>query len=63
MDHFAYTQQALSENLLNLPKFLEAGGRWLTREEMLGGAADATAGRLADAIAGHAPPPRLMPGR
>jgi hypothetical protein len=50
-DAFDWTQQALSENLLQLPRFLEGGGHWLTREEMIEGAARHTAERLARAAA------------
>jgi hypothetical protein len=55
LDRFAHTQQALSENLLDLPRFLRAGGRWLTREEMLVGALAETAGKLAAATRGGPP--------
>jgi hypothetical protein len=54
---FEYTQQPLSQNLLELPRFLQGGGRWVTRDEMLTGALGETAGRLARAIRGT-PPPR-----
>jgi hypothetical protein len=47
---FEYTQQPLSQNLLELPRFLQGGGRWVTREEMLDGALDETATQLARAI-------------
>jgi len=47
---FDYTQQALSENLLDLPRFLRGRGRWLTREEILDGALDETAARFAGAV-------------
>jgi hypothetical protein len=47
---FEYTQQPLSQNLLELPRFLRGGGRWVTREEMLDGALDETATQLARAI-------------
>ena len=50
VDRFAYTQQALSENVLTLPQFLRGGGRWLTREEILDGALHETAGKIADAL-------------
>jgi hypothetical protein len=53
---FAYTQQALSENLLDLPKFVQGGGRWMTREEILDGALRETAGKLATVV--HANPAR-----
>ncbi len=56
-DHFAYTQQALSENLLELPRFLQARGRWLTREEILDGALDGSATKLAAVLHGGAPSP------
>ena len=54
-ERFDYTQQSLSENLLDLPWFIEGGGRWMTREEILGGASRRTAERLA---AGATAPPR-----
>jgi hypothetical protein len=47
---FEYTQQPLSQNLLELPRFLQGGGRWVTRDEMLDGALSETAERLARAI-------------
>jgi hypothetical protein len=56
-DHFEYTQQALSENLLALPRFLQARGRWLTREEILDGALDDSANKLATALRGGVPSP------
>jgi hypothetical protein len=59
VERFDYTQQALSENLLDLGKFMEAGGRWLTREEILDGALRQTAERLAAAARGEAAGPRL----
>jgi len=49
-DRFDYTQQSLSENLLDLPRFLKAGGRWMTREEILQGALEETAHKLATAL-------------
>jgi len=55
-DRFEQTQQALSDNVLALPSFVQAGGRWRTREEMLDDALARTARRLATAIA--PPPPR-----
>lgn len=56
VDRFDYTQQALSENLLDLGKFVQAGGRWLTREEILEGGFHRTAERLAAAARGAAAP-------
>jgi hypothetical protein len=47
---FEYTQQPLSQNLLELPRFLQGGGRWVTREEMLDGALGETATQFARAI-------------
>jgi len=55
IDRFEYTQHALSENLLDLPRFVRGGGRWLTCAEILDGALDETAARLALAL-GSAPP-------
>ena len=53
IDRFSYTQQALSENLFDLGKYLEAGGRWLTREEIADGALRQTAARLSAAVRGE----------
>jgi len=50
VDRFDYTQQALSENLLDLPRFIAGGGRWLTREEISEGALAHTAGRFAGLV-------------
>jgi hypothetical protein len=47
---FEYTQQPLSQNVLELPRFLRGGGRWVTREEMLDGALGETASQFARAI-------------
>jgi hypothetical protein len=49
---FEYTQQPLSQNLFELPRFLQGGGRWVTREEMLEGALGDTGARLARVIRG-----------
>lgn len=49
-DRFDYTQQPLSENLLDLPLFLRGGGRWMTREELAGAALGATAEKIAAAL-------------
>ena len=49
-ERFEYTQQPLSQNLLELPRFLQGGGKWVTREEMLDGALDETAAQLVRAI-------------
>ena len=57
-ERFEYTQQPLSQNLLELPRFLQGGGRWVTRDEMLDGALVETAGRLARAIRNPPAPPR-----
>jgi len=54
-DRFDYTQQSLSENLLDLPRFLKAGGRWMSREEILEGALEETAHRLAADLAATPP--------
>lgn len=50
IDRFDYTQRALMENLLELPKFLQARGRWLTRDEIAEGALAQTATRVAGAV-------------
>jgi hypothetical protein len=63
---FDYTQRALTENLLEVGKFIEAGGRWLTREDILHGALRQTAAHLAAAVRGERPPSSLpvrLPGR
>jgi len=57
VDRFEYAQQALSENLLQLPRFVEGGGRWLTREELLDQALARTAERFARTL-GASPAPR-----
>ncbi len=49
-DRFDYTQQPLTSNLLDLPRFLRAGGRWLTREELLEGALGESAEKFANAL-------------
>jgi hypothetical protein len=49
-ERFEYAQQPLSQNLLELPRFLQGGGRWVTRDEMLDGALAETAGKLASVI-------------
>ena len=54
-DRLDYTQQALSENLLELPRFLKGGGRWVTREEILDGAFEETARKLAKTLGVTAP--------
>jgi ABC-type amino acid transport substrate-binding protein len=55
-ERFEHTQQPLSQNLLDLPRFVQGGGRWVTREEMLDGALGETAASLARAIRGTPPP-------
>jgi hypothetical protein len=50
LDRFDYTQQPLTSNLLDLPRFLRAGGRWVTREELLEGALGETAEKFASAL-------------
>jgi len=47
LDRFDYTQRALMENLLELPRFLQARGRWLTRDEIAEGALASSAARIA----------------
>lgn len=47
---FEHTQQPLSQNILDLPKFIQGGGQWVTREEMLSESMAATAGKLASGI-------------
>jgi hypothetical protein len=51
-DRFDYTQQPLTSNLLDLPKFLRAGGRWVTREELIEGSLGETAEKFASALRG-----------
>src|SRR5262245_28217125 len=53
---FQYTQQPLSQNVLQLPRFLQGGGRWITRQEMLDGALGDTAANLASAVRAQPPP-------
>jgi len=50
LDRFDYTQQPLTSNLLDLPRFLRARGRWVTREELLEGALGETAEKFASAL-------------
>jgi len=49
-DAFDYTQQTLTSNLLDLPRFLRGGGRWLTARELLDGALGETAARFARSL-------------
>jgi hypothetical protein len=42
-ERFEYTQQPLAANLLDLPRFLQGGAKWMTRRELLDGALDETA--------------------
>ena len=49
-DAFDYTQQSLTSNLLDLPRFLRGGGRWLTGRELLDGALGETATRFARSL-------------
>ena len=62
-DHFDYTQQTLSSNLLDLPRFLRSGGRWLTVRELADGALAETGGRFATALGVAAPPGAAGGGR
>jgi hypothetical protein len=50
LDRFDYTQQPLTSNLLDLPRFVRAGGCWVTREELLEGALGETAEKFASAL-------------
>ena len=54
VEHFDYTQAPLTANLLQLPRFVAGGGRWLTREKIRDDALDDTADRLAK-VAREAP--------
>jgi len=47
---FDYTQQTLTSNLLDLPRFLRGGGRWVTARELLDGALGETATRFARSV-------------
>jgi hypothetical protein len=47
---FDYTQQTLTSNLLQLPRFLRGGGRWLTCRELLDGGFEETAARFARSL-------------
>ncbi len=49
-DRFDYTQQTLTSNLLDLPRFLRGGGKWLTGRALLDGALEETAGRFATTL-------------
>lgn len=56
VEEFDFTQQPLTSNVLQLPRFLAGGGRWVTRQEMLDGALKETGQRLAAVIRGESPP-------
>jgi hypothetical protein len=43
---FDYTQQPLAADLTTLPDFLQGGGKWRTREEILDGSLQKTAGKI-----------------
>jgi hypothetical protein len=55
-DRFDHTQQPLTANLLDLPTFIRAGGRWMTRQEMLEGALGESAQKFAKALHASAGP-------
>lgn len=63
LDRYDHTQQPLSDNLLQLPQFLQGGGRFVTRDQLLGEGLSATAGRFAQALAAGAPGAVAAPGR
>ncbi len=46
-ERFEYTQKPLTANLLDLPRFLQGGGKWMTRRELLDGALGETATKFA----------------
>jgi hypothetical protein len=46
-DRFEYTQQPLTANFLDLPRFLQGGAKWMTRRDLLDGALGDTAGKFA----------------
>lgn len=46
-DRFEYTQQPLTANLLDLPRFLQGGAKWMTRRQLLDGALGETAAKFA----------------
>ena len=54
---FDFTQQTLTSNLLDLPRFLRGGGRWVTARELLDGALGETAARFARSIGVPEAPP------
>ena len=62
-NHFDYTQQPLTSNLLEAPRFVQAGARWMTRAEMLDGALGESAASLAAIIRGEKQTPVLFLGR
>lgn len=62
-NHFDYTQQPLTSNLLDAPRFVQAGARWMTRDEMLVGALGESAPALAALIRGERPNPVRFLGR
>ena len=55
---YAEQQQALSENLWNLPGFVRAGGTWVRASELAEIGATQTVARLHDALYGPAPKSR-----
>lgn len=46
-DRFEYTQKPLMANVLDLPRFLQGGAKWMTRRELLDGALGETAAKFA----------------
>lgn len=52
---FDYTQQPLAADLTTLPDFLQGGGKWRTREEILDRSLTKTAGKIAGTVRVGAP--------
>ena len=54
---FDYTQQPLASDLTALPDFIQGGGKWRTREEILDRSLTKTAGKIAGTLRTVAPKP------
>jgi hypothetical protein len=52
-DRFEFTQQPLTANFLDLPRFLHGGAKWMTRRELLDGALGDTATTFAKRLRGQ----------
>ena len=52
---FDYTQQPLAADLTTLPDFLQGGGKWKTREEILDGSLGKTANKIKGTVLASTP--------